>query len=113
MVSLFLVFTAFVISNVGHIRPQRTLLAFVSGIFFILSGEIGPVHSSVGIPRIGPKLDPNYPKIGPNFTRIDPEKIQDSPKIKKPKKILIFHPKFEVKSAPSTPRLGFPELAQI
>ncbi|XP_069738864.1 voltage-dependent calcium channel gamma-7 subunit isoform X2 [Phaenicophaeus curvirostris] len=38
MVSLFLVFTAFVISNVGHIRPQRTLLAFVSGIFFILSG---------------------------------------------------------------------------
>ncbi|XP_014749012.1 PREDICTED: voltage-dependent calcium channel gamma-7 subunit-like [Sturnus vulgaris] len=39
MVSLFLVFTAFVISNVGHIRPQRTLLAFVSGIFFILSGR--------------------------------------------------------------------------
>ncbi|NXY90337.1 CCG7 protein, partial [Alcedo cyanopectus] len=38
MISLFLVFTAFVISNVGHIRPQRTLLAFVSGIFFILSG---------------------------------------------------------------------------
>uniref|UniRef100_A0A8B9ZU97 Calcium voltage-gated channel auxiliary subunit gamma 7 n=1 Tax=Anas zonorhyncha TaxID=75864 RepID=A0A8B9ZU97_9AVES len=45
MVSLFLVFTAFVISNVGnvgHIRPQRTLLAFVSGIFFILSGEGAP-----------------------------------------------------------------------
>lgn len=39
MVSLFLVFTAFVISNIGHIRPQRTILAFVSGIFFILSGE--------------------------------------------------------------------------
>ncbi|XP_042332707.1 voltage-dependent calcium channel gamma-7 subunit isoform X2 [Sceloporus undulatus] len=38
MVSLFLVFTAFVISNIGHIRPQRTILAFVSGIFFILSG---------------------------------------------------------------------------
>ncbi|KAL7977420.1 hypothetical protein Chor_009369 [Crotalus horridus] len=37
MVSLFLVFTAFVISNIGHIRPQRTILAFVSGIFFILS----------------------------------------------------------------------------
>ncbi|XP_055226447.1 voltage-dependent calcium channel gamma-7 subunit isoform X3 [Gorilla gorilla gorilla] len=28
----------FVISNIGHIRPQRTILAFVSGIFFILSG---------------------------------------------------------------------------
>ena len=42
MVSLFLVFTAFVISNVGHIRPQRTLLAFVSGIFFILSGQRPP-----------------------------------------------------------------------
>lgn len=39
MVSLFLVFTAFVISNIGHIRPQRTILAFVSGIFFILSGK--------------------------------------------------------------------------
>uniref|UniRef100_UPI00398EA820 voltage-dependent calcium channel gamma-7 subunit-like n=1 Tax=Pristiophorus japonicus TaxID=55135 RepID=UPI00398EA820 len=38
MVSLLFVFTAFVISNVGHIRPQRTILAFVSGIFFILSG---------------------------------------------------------------------------
>lgn len=38
MVSLFLVFTAFVISNIGHIRPQRTILAFVSGVFFILSG---------------------------------------------------------------------------
>ncbi|XP_057612378.1 voltage-dependent calcium channel gamma-7 subunit isoform X2 [Chionomys nivalis] len=40
MVSLFLVFTAFVISNIGHIRPQRTILAFVSGIFFILSGPL-------------------------------------------------------------------------
>ncbi|KAM7323252.1 hypothetical protein ACRRTK_017358 [Alexandromys fortis] len=39
MVSLFLVFTAFVISNIGHIRPQRTILAFVSGVFFILSGH--------------------------------------------------------------------------
>ncbi|KAK2844693.1 hypothetical protein Q5P01_011352 [Channa striata] len=38
MVSLIFVFTAFVISNIGHIRPQRTILAFVSGIFFILSG---------------------------------------------------------------------------
>ncbi|KAA0703120.1 Voltage-dependent calcium channel gamma-7 subunit [Triplophysa tibetana] len=38
MVSLLFVFTAFIISNVGHIRPQRTILAFVSGIFFILSG---------------------------------------------------------------------------
>ncbi|KAF0024200.1 hypothetical protein F2P81_023002 [Scophthalmus maximus] len=39
MVSLLFVFTAFVISNIGHIRPQRTILAFVSGIFFILSGS--------------------------------------------------------------------------
>lgn len=46
MVSLFLVFTAFVISNIGHIRPQRTILAFVSGIFFILSGE--PKESTCG-----------------------------------------------------------------
>ncbi|XP_067882758.1 voltage-dependent calcium channel gamma-7 subunit-like, partial [Heterodontus francisci] len=38
MVSLLFVFMAFVISNIGHIRPQRTILAFVSGIFFILSG---------------------------------------------------------------------------
>ncbi|KAK1795327.1 hypothetical protein P4O66_010500 [Electrophorus voltai] len=38
MVSLLFVFTAFVISNVGHIRPQRTILAFISGILFILSG---------------------------------------------------------------------------
>lgn len=40
MVSLLFVFTAFVISNIGHIRPQRTILAFVSGIFFILSGTM-------------------------------------------------------------------------
>ncbi|XP_068179718.1 voltage-dependent calcium channel gamma-7 subunit isoform X1 [Antennarius striatus] len=38
MVSLLFVFTAFIISNIGHIQPQRTILAFVSGIFFILSG---------------------------------------------------------------------------
>ncbi|XP_076827477.1 voltage-dependent calcium channel gamma-7 subunit isoform X2 [Brachyhypopomus gauderio] len=38
MVSLLFVFMAFVISNVGHIRPQRTILAFISGILFILSG---------------------------------------------------------------------------
>ncbi|XP_012676705.1 voltage-dependent calcium channel gamma-7 subunit isoform X2 [Clupea harengus] len=38
MVSLLFVFTGFIISNIGHIRPQRTILAFVSGIFFILSG---------------------------------------------------------------------------
>ncbi|CAG11692.1 unnamed protein product, partial [Tetraodon nigroviridis] len=31
MVSLLFVFTAFVISNIGHIRPQRTILAFVLG----------------------------------------------------------------------------------
>ncbi len=40
MISLLFVFTAFVISNIGHIRPQRTILAFVSGIFFILSGKL-------------------------------------------------------------------------
>lgn len=40
MVSLLFVFTAFVISNIGHIRPQRTILAFISGIFFILSGKL-------------------------------------------------------------------------
>ncbi|XP_061764395.1 voltage-dependent calcium channel gamma-7 subunit-like [Nerophis ophidion] len=38
VVSLLFVFIAFVISSIGHIRPQRTILAFVSGIFFILSG---------------------------------------------------------------------------
>ncbi|KAK1804856.1 hypothetical protein P4O66_019122 [Electrophorus voltai] len=38
LVSLLFVFMAFIISNIGHIRPQRTILAFVSGIFFILSG---------------------------------------------------------------------------
>ncbi len=43
MVSLLFVFMAFIISNVGHIRPQRTILAFVSGIFFILSGSGKPM----------------------------------------------------------------------
>ncbi|XP_064296208.1 LOW QUALITY PROTEIN: voltage-dependent calcium channel gamma-7 subunit-like [Phalacrocorax carbo] len=39
MVSLFLVFHAFVISNVGHIAPSAPLLAFrLPCIFFILSG---------------------------------------------------------------------------
>ncbi|XP_061616033.1 voltage-dependent calcium channel gamma-7 subunit-like isoform X1 [Phyllopteryx taeniolatus] len=38
VVSLLFVFIAFVVSSVGHVRPQRTILAFVSGIFFILSG---------------------------------------------------------------------------
>ena len=46
MVSLLFVFTAFVISNIGHIRPQRTILAFVSGIFFILSGG-GPQRINI------------------------------------------------------------------
>lgn len=48
MVSLLFVFTAFIISNIGHIRPQRTILAFVSGIFFILSG--GTHHSFRAVP---------------------------------------------------------------
>ncbi|XP_026068433.1 voltage-dependent calcium channel gamma-5 subunit [Carassius auratus] len=38
LVSLFFMFIGFVLSNIGHIRPQRTILAFISGIFFILSG---------------------------------------------------------------------------
>lgn len=38
LVSLFFMFIGFILSNIGHIRPQRTILAFVSGIFFILSG---------------------------------------------------------------------------
>lgn len=52
MVSLFLVFTAFVISNIGHIRPQRTILAFVSGIFFILSGESKELWAGAGVRRV-------------------------------------------------------------
>ncbi|KAM9313659.1 voltage-dependent calcium channel gamma-5 subunit-like isoform 1-T1 [Pholidichthys leucotaenia] len=38
LVSLFFMFIGFVLSNVGHVRPHHTILAFVSGIFFILSG---------------------------------------------------------------------------
>ncbi|NXC22463.1 CCG5 protein, partial [Corythaeola cristata] len=40
LVSLFFMFIGFILSNIGHIRPHRTILAFVSGIFFILSGDI-------------------------------------------------------------------------
>ncbi|XP_032473182.1 voltage-dependent calcium channel gamma-5 subunit [Phocoena sinus] len=38
LVSLFFMFIGFILSNIGHVRPHRTILAFVSGIFFILSG---------------------------------------------------------------------------
>ncbi|CAL8282521.1 unnamed protein product [Boreogadus saida] len=38
LVSLLFMFIGFVLSNIGHVRPHRTVLAFVSGIFFILSG---------------------------------------------------------------------------
>ncbi|XP_077445991.1 voltage-dependent calcium channel gamma-7 subunit-like isoform X2 [Stigmatopora argus] len=38
VVSLLFVFIGVVVSSVGHVKPQRTILAFVSGIFFILSG---------------------------------------------------------------------------
>ncbi|XP_043941033.1 voltage-dependent calcium channel gamma-5 subunit [Protopterus annectens] len=38
LVSLFFMFIGFVMNNIGHVRPHRTILAFVSGIFFILSG---------------------------------------------------------------------------
>lgn len=41
LVSLFFMFIGFILSNIGHIRPHRTILAFVSGIFFILSGGFG------------------------------------------------------------------------
>lgn len=57
MVSLFLVFTAFVISNIGHIRPQRTILAFVSGIFFILSGESKELWAGGGARRVRDGFD--------------------------------------------------------
>ncbi|XP_054615447.1 voltage-dependent calcium channel gamma-5 subunit-like [Dunckerocampus dactyliophorus] len=38
VVSLFFMFIGFVLNNIGHVRPHHTILAFVSGIFFILSG---------------------------------------------------------------------------
>ncbi|KAF7666408.1 hypothetical protein LDENG_00107810 [Lucifuga dentata] len=38
LVSLFFMFIGFVLNNIGQVRPHRTILAFVSGIFFILSG---------------------------------------------------------------------------
>ncbi|CAL1588363.1 unnamed protein product [Knipowitschia caucasica] len=38
LVSLFFMFIGFVLNNIGHVRPHRSILAFVSGIFFILSG---------------------------------------------------------------------------
>ncbi|KAK2089105.1 Voltage-dependent calcium channel gamma-7 subunit [Saguinus oedipus] len=60
MVSLFLVFTAFVISNIGHIRPQRTILAFVSGIFFILSVAVLTVEKgSASISSSSPCSSPS------------------------------------------------------
>uniref|UniRef100_A0A8C4X0I3 Calcium channel, voltage-dependent, gamma subunit 5b n=1 Tax=Eptatretus burgeri TaxID=7764 RepID=A0A8C4X0I3_EPTBU len=38
LASLLLMLVGFVLSSVGHVQPQRTALAFVSGICFILSG---------------------------------------------------------------------------
>ncbi|CAM9185634.1 unnamed protein product [Lampetra fluviatilis] len=38
LAALLLMLLGFVINNLGHVRPQRTALAFVSGIFFILAG---------------------------------------------------------------------------
>ncbi|KAF6092660.1 calcium voltage-gated channel auxiliary subunit gamma 5 [Phyllostomus discolor] len=50
LVSLFFMFIGFILSNIGHIRPHRTILAFVSGIFFILSGEsFVVVHSGLSL----------------------------------------------------------------
>lgn len=40
LVSLFFMFIGFVLNNIGHVRPHRSILAFVSGIFFILSGTL-------------------------------------------------------------------------
>ena len=45
LVSLFFMFIGFILNNIGHVRPHRTILAFVSGIFFILSGEWCCFHS--------------------------------------------------------------------
>lgn len=45
LVSLFFMFIGFVLSNIGHIRPHHTILAFVSGIFFILSGTSFDIYS--------------------------------------------------------------------
>lgn len=73
MVSLLFVFTAFVISNIGHIRPQRTILAFVSGIFFILSGGtyvyIRHIHKPVVVLAVidGPVCLP-CPRVSPGAT---------------------------------------------
>ncbi|MEQ2187216.1 Voltage-dependent calcium channel gamma-5 subunit [Goodea atripinnis] len=44
LVSLFFMFIGFVLNNIGHVRPHRTILAFVSGIFFILSEIISTSH---------------------------------------------------------------------
>ncbi|MBN3272996.1 CCG5 protein, partial [Polyodon spathula] len=46
LVSLFFMFIGFILNSFGHIRPHRTILAFVSGIFFILSGELHQVRSA-------------------------------------------------------------------
>lgn len=40
LVSLFFMFVGFVLNNIGHVRPNHSILAFVSGIFFILSGVL-------------------------------------------------------------------------
>ncbi|XP_011366876.1 voltage-dependent calcium channel gamma-5 subunit [Pteropus vampyrus] len=47
LVSLFFMFIGFILSNIGHIRPHRTILAFVSGIFFILSGQCNGIYKQV------------------------------------------------------------------
>lgn len=52
LVSLFFMFIGFILSNIGHIRPHRTILAFVSGIFFILSGKsVVFMHSGLSTPE--------------------------------------------------------------
>lgn len=47
LVSLFFMFTGFVLNHIGHVRPHRTILAFVSGTFFILSGDGPPAPFSL------------------------------------------------------------------
>lgn len=49
LVSLFFMFVGFVLNNIGHVRPHRTILAFVSGIFFILSGKPATISSLMSL----------------------------------------------------------------
>lgn len=58
LVSLFFMFVGFVLNNIGHVRPHRTILAFVSGIFFILSGTPATISSLMS--PLCPQCDPLF-----------------------------------------------------